>query len=156
MLFPVPGDPVTYRLGNKVIRRGDRGDGALSKRWRTLSFALRQASQHIRRDKLRAQQALDAVGNVSLFHRTARYLPRGALLGRRHRLYRRQMGDYPIEEERLQVSRLPPSRPISDVKTIAAAQTISARTEHIRLQRIRPQEPLDDIFCQRQRQSQQT
>ena len=66
------------------------------------------------------------------------------------------MGDYPVEKERLQVSRLSPSRPIGDVETIAAAQTISARTEHICLQRIRPQEPLDDIFCQRQRQSQQT
>ena len=29
MLFPVPGDPVTYRLGDKVILRGDRGDGAV-------------------------------------------------------------------------------------------------------------------------------
>ena len=28
MIFSVSGDPVTYRLGDKVIRRGDRGDGA--------------------------------------------------------------------------------------------------------------------------------
>ena len=28
MLFPVPGDPVTYRLWDKVIRRGVRRDGA--------------------------------------------------------------------------------------------------------------------------------
>ena len=29
MLLFVSCDPVTYRLGDKVIRRGDRGDGAL-------------------------------------------------------------------------------------------------------------------------------
>ena len=40
MLFPVPGDPVTYRLGDKVIRRGDRGDGA---------FLLDDFSHHLRR-----------------------------------------------------------------------------------------------------------